>query len=156
MYRPMSSCGPGGKLRLRWARTSNASPNTRTTATPSRLVSAKESLDGNSPKDLVAGTVDIIKRRYPGAAYVQSLAAAQRDGASTTLVVDIQTKAAMYPGDHSTVELVIIAFDAAQNPVSRITARASIQIKPYVPPNIRQAYDQALGELSRKADRLLN
>ena len=62
----------------------------------------------------------------------------------------------MYPGDHTTVDLVIIAFDAQQKPISRIAARGATEIRPYAPPRIRQVHDQALSELSTKADRLLN
>jgi hypothetical protein len=75
---------------------------------------------------------------------------------ATTFVIDIQTKAGMYPGDHTTVDLVLIAFNAEQKPTSRIAARGATQIRPYESPRIREAHDQALAELSSKADRLLN
>jgi hypothetical protein len=117
---------------------------------------SKELLAEGNPQYLVNGSIDILKERYPRIKTVESLAAAARERASTTFVVDIQTKAGMYPGDHTTVDLVIIAFDARQKPISRIAARGATEIRAYAPPRIREAHDQALSELSRKANRLLN
>jgi hypothetical protein len=117
---------------------------------------SKELLAEGNPQYLVNGAVDILRHRYPKIKDVESLAAAAREGATTTFVVDIQTKAGMYPGDNTTVDVTIIAFDAQQKPISRIAARGATEIRPYAPPLIRAAHDQALAELSKKANRLLN
>lgn len=117
---------------------------------------SKALLEEGNPQYLVDGGVAILKRRYPRIKSVQDLASAARDRVATTFVLDIQTKAGMYPGDHTTVELVLIAFDGAQKPISRITARGATEIRPYAAPRIRDAHDQALSELRGKAERLLN
>lgn len=109
-----------------------------------------------NPQYLVDGGVAILKRRYPKIRSFEDLDSAARERIATTFVLDIQTKAGMYPGDETTVDLTIIAFDAQQKPISRISARGATLIKPYAVPRIRDAHDQALSELAKKADRLLN
>jgi len=116
----------------------------------------KKLLDQGNPQHLVDGTVEILRRRYPRIKTVDDLASAASQRVATTFVIDIQTKAGMYPGDHTTVDLVVIAFNAEQKPTSRIAARGATQIRPYESPRIREAHDQALTDLSGKADRLLN
>jgi hypothetical protein len=116
----------------------------------------KKLLDQGNPQHLVDGAVGILKRRYPKIKTVDDLASAASQRFSTTFVIDIQTKAGMYPGDHTTVDIVVIAFNAEQKPTSRIAARGATQIRPYESPRIREAHDQALTELSGKADQLLN
>lgn len=116
----------------------------------------KKLLDQGNPQHLVDGAIAILKRRYPSIRTVEDLQSAAGQKVTTTFVVDIRTKAGMYPGDHTTVDLSIIAFDAQQKPTSRIAAHGATMIRPYETPRIREAHDQALNELSRKADRLLN
>jgi hypothetical protein len=117
---------------------------------------SRQLLEEGNPQYLINGSIDILRRRYPRIISVENLAAAARERVTTTLVVDIQTKAGMFPGDHTTVDLVVIAFDATQRPISRIAARGATEIRPYAPPRIREAHDQALAELAAKANRLLN
>ena len=117
---------------------------------------SKDLLEQGNPQYLVDGGVAILKRRYPKIKSFDDLASAAREHVATTFVLDIRTKAGMYPGDETTVDLTIIAFDAHQKPISKITARGATQIKPYAAPRIRDAHDQALAELTKKADRLLH
>jgi hypothetical protein len=117
---------------------------------------SKKVLDESDPQYLLSGAVSILKRRYPKLRDFDDLASAGRARMSTTFVIDIQTKAGMYPGDYTTVDLVVIAFNDQQKPISRLSARGATAIRPYEPPRIREAHDQALAELSKKADRLLN
>lgn len=117
---------------------------------------SKQLLAEGDPQYLVDGAVAVIRRRYPKVRTVEDLASAARQRFATTFVVDIRTKAGMYPGDKTTSDITIIALDAQQKPISRITAHGEVEIRPYVPPQIREANDQALRELSGKAERLLN
>lgn len=117
---------------------------------------SKDLLDQGNPQYLVDGGVAILKRRYPRIRSFDDVASAARERIATTFVLDIRTKAGMYPGDETTVDLTIIALDARQQPISRITGRGATEIKPYAAPRIREAHDRALSELAKKADRLLN
>jgi len=108
------------------------------------------------PQYLVRGAVAVVKLRYPKIVSVDDLASAARQRFGTTFVIDIKNKAGMFPGDKTTVEITVIALDAAQKPISRITGRGAVEIKPYVVPEIRVANDEALRDLTAKVERLLN
>jgi hypothetical protein len=116
---------------------------------------SKELLAEGNPQYLVDGAVAAIRRRYPKIKTVDDLASAARQRIATTFVLDIKTKAGMYPGDQTTVDIIIIALDAQQKPISRITAHGATEIRPYQPPRIREANDLALKELNGKVERLL-
>ena len=108
------------------------------------------------PQVLVDGGISILRRRYPNLKSVDDLASAKRQGFATTFVLDIRTKAGILPGSQTTVDLIIIAFDAQLKPISRIVGHGAITIQPYVVPDVGAANRQALGELDAKAQHLLN
>ncbi len=116
---------------------------------------SQQLLSGNDPQYLVDRSVAILRRRYPKLKAVDDLATAERQRFSTTFVLDIQIKHGLYPGDNTVVEIVIIALDAQQKPVSRLVGRGSITIRPYVEPNAREAMDEALLSLNAKAETFL-
>jgi hypothetical protein len=109
-----------------------------------------------SPQVLVDGAVGILRRRYPELKAVDDLATARRQKFATTFVVDIRNKAGIWPGDQTTIDLIIIAFDAQMKPVSRLVGHGAVTIKPYVVPEVGLANRQALADLDAKAQRLLS
>jgi len=111
--------------------------------------------EGN-PQNLVDGGVNTLRRRYPNIKAVDDLATAQRQKFATTFVLDIRNKAGMFPGDKTTVDLIIVAFDAQMKPLSRIEGHGEVTIKPYVVPEVGVAYRMVLADLDTKAQRLLN
>ncbi|MFO1166757.1 MAG: hypothetical protein U1E19_01370 [Rhodoblastus sp.] len=108
-------------------------------------------LDEADPQHLVDGSINVLRRIYPKIVAVDSLAAARAKKADTTFVVDIRNKAGIWPGDQTTVDIDIVAFDARMKPVSRIVGHGAIQIKPYVVPEIGLANREALSNLDAKA-----
>ena len=111
--------------------------------------------EGN-PQVLVDGGISILRRRYPTIKSVDDLASAQKQKAATTFVLDIRTKHGTWPGDKTTMDLIVIAFDAQMKPISRLTGHGEIYIKPYVVPELGVANNMALADLDAKAQRLLN
>ena len=102
-------------------------------------------LDEADPQHLVDGSINVLRRIYPKIVAVDSLEA------DTTFVVDIRNKAGIWPGDQTTIDIDIVAFDARMKPVSRIVGHGAIQIKPYVVPEIGLANREALSNLDAKA-----
>lgn len=111
-------------------------------------------LKDGSPQYLIDGGVAILRQRYPAIRPVNDLASAQREHIATTFVLDIQTKAGMFPGDRTTADLILIAVDAQQKPISRIQSQGYYVIRPYVPPDAKIAYDMALADFKTKIDSL--
>lgn len=108
-------------------------------------------LDEADPQHLVDGAINVLRRIYPKIVAVDSLAAARARKADTTFVVDIRNKAGIWPGDQTTVDIDIVAFDARMKPVSRIVGHGAVQIKPYVVPEIGLANREALSNIDAKA-----
>jgi len=108
-------------------------------------------LDEADPQTLVDGSVNVLRRIYPKIVAVDSLAAARARKIDTTFAIDIRNKAGVWPGDQTTVDIDIVAFDARMKPVSRIVGRGAVQIKPYVVPEIGLANREALSSLDAKA-----
>lgn len=108
-------------------------------------------LNEADPQVLVDGGISVLRRIYPSLKAVENLAAAKKQKATTTFVLDIRNKAGMFPGDQTTVDLSIVAFDAGMKPVSRVVGRGAVTIKPYVVPEIGLANRQALEALDARA-----
>lgn len=107
-----------------------------------------------SPQYLVDGGVAILRQRYPQLKPVNDLATAARERIATTFVLDIQTKAGTLPGTQSTVDIIVIAVDAQQKPISRIRGHGFIVIPGFVAPDLKVANDMALADLRSKVDQL--
>ena len=111
--------------------------------------------EGN-PQVLIDGGIAILRRRYPNLKSVDDLVSAQRQKFATTFVLDVRNKHGIWPGDKTTMDLIVIAFDAQMKPVSRLMGHGEIFIKPYVVPEVGVANQMALADLDAKAQRLLN
>jgi hypothetical protein len=116
---------------------------------------SKQLLADGDPQLLVDGGVSILRRHYPDIKPVEDLKSAARESFSTTFVLDIRTKAGIWPGDETTIDLMIIALDAQMKPVSRLMGHGATTIRPYQPPNVGEANRQAIADLDAKAARLL-
>jgi hypothetical protein len=107
-----------------------------------------------SPQYLIDGGVAIMRQRYPAIRPIDDLATAQRERIATTFVLDIQTKAGTFPGTRTTADIILIAVDAQQKPISRIQSQGYYVIQAYTPPDAKLAYDMALADFKAKVDSL--
>lgn len=113
-------------------------------------------LSDGDPQVLVDAGVALLRRRYRAIRPVDDLRSAERGRFSTTFVLDIKTKAGIWPGDQTTVDLIVIALDGKMKPTSRLMGHGAITIRPYVAPDMGEANRQAIADLNAKAERLLN
>ena len=113
-------------------------------------------LKEGDPQNLVNGGVALLRQHYPQIKPVQDLATAARQHVDTTFVLDIRVVAGIWPGDETTADLLLIAFDGQQKPVSRVSGHGAVKIKPYVTPEVGLCYNMAIQDLKTKADRLLS
>ena len=121
----------------------------------SSFASQKILSDAN-PQVLVDGGVSVLRRRYPAIKAVDDLKAAERAKISTTFVLDILTKHGIWPGDVTTIDIVVIALDGQMMPVSRLNGHGTLTVRPYVAPDVGAANRMAIADLAAKAQRLLN
>ena len=117
---------------------------------------SQQLLAAGNPQNVINGAVAILRRRYPDIQLVDDLATAARRHIATTFALDIQSKWGALPGSEITSDIAIIAFDAQQHPVSRISGHGVSIVRPYVTPDPLEAPQKAIAELSAKADRLLS
>ncbi|CAN5922502.1 hypothetical protein BH11PSE3_BH11PSE3_28530 [soil metagenome] len=111
-------------------------------------------LKDSSPQYLIDGGTSILRQRYPAIRPVDDLATAQRERIATTFVLDIKTTFGTVPGTKNTCEITLIAFNAQQQPISRIVSRGEITIPGFVVPDVKAAYDMALTNFKAKVDSL--
>lgn len=107
------------------------------------------------PLIMIDGSVALLRSRYPNIKLVNDLATAARQHIDTTFVLDLRLVWGIWPGDPITADLMLIALDGQQRPLSRMTGHGEVTIRAYVTPDPRPAYDHALLELKEKMNRLL-
>lgn len=122
----------------------------------SAIGASQKILADSDPQVLVDGGVAVLRRRYPNIKPVDDLKAAERGKISTTFVLDILTKHGIWPGDVTTIDIIVIAFDGQMVPVSRLNGHGTLTVRPYVAPDIGAANRMAIADLDAKAARLLN
>jgi hypothetical protein len=143
-----------------WTFGSNATPFVDYSDAGARYAASvgasEQTLKKADPTVMIDGGVALLRSRYPNIKLINDLATAARQHIDTTFVLDLRVVWGIWPGDPITADIMLIALDAQQRPLSRMSGHGEVPIRAYVTPDPRPAYDHALLELKGKMDRLLS
>jgi hypothetical protein len=109
----------------------------------------------SDPQYIITGAISILRQRYPQLQPVDDLATAAQRKFATTIVLDFTLRPGSMSGKQTTANLVAIAFDARQQPLSRIETSGTTTIGyPAYTTRLREASDIALAAFKEKVDSL--
>ena len=111
-------------------------------------------LADQDPQYVITGAVSVLRQRYSQLQPVDDIATAAQRKFASTLVLDITIGIGASTGQKTTVALVAIAFDARQQPQSRIDASGTTTLGyPAFTAKQKEASDLAIAAFKAKVDR---
>ena len=106
------------------------------------------------PQYVITGVIGVLRERYSRLQPVDDIATAAQRKFASTLVLDITIRIGASTGQKTTVALVAIAFDARQQPQSRIDASGTTTLGyPAFTAKHKEASDLAIAAFKAKVDR---
>jgi hypothetical protein len=109
------------------------------------------------PQYMLNAAVAVLRRRYPQIVLLDDLATARQRGMRTAFVLDIQVHHLTSAFDTNTVDILLIALDANQRPVSRFVGHGTSSTNyGSMDPHFDQAVVRAVQDFDAKAGQLLN
>ena len=111
-------------------------------------------LADQDPQYLITGAVSILRERYPQIEPIDDLKTVAQRKMSSAIVLDFTLRLGAKSGQQTTVTLVAIAFDARQQPVSRLEASGTDTIGyPGWTAKQKEASDLAMAAFREKLNR---
>ncbi|MDP2334433.1 MAG: hypothetical protein Q8M19_27460 [Reyranella sp.] len=111
-------------------------------------------LADQDPQYVITQAVGVLKQRYPQIEGIDDLATAARRKFASAIVLDFTVRLGASTGHQTVVALVAIAFDARQQPVSRLDASGSATLGyPAWTAKQKEASDIAVAAFREKVDR---
>ena len=111
-------------------------------------------LADQDPQYVITGVIGVLRERYSRLQPVDDIATAAQRKFASTLVLDITIRIGASTGQKTTVALVAIAFDARQQPQSRIDASGTTTVGyPAFTAKQKEASDLAIAAFKAKVDR---